>query len=250
MSDASGVSGWYPDPFARFELRWYDGDAWSNYVVSAGVESVDRIDLAEAPQSVLPQPAAAANSATQSAVPSPGGAVAGAPPVAASDIAEVASVVGNSSGQVVIGPTLPSFEALGRSGGGGGLIGLLRRPAVLLAVTTVLAVAPALSTTTHGAGTLASIRLGAGLLAAAGAALLPRLSGNAATVAKLLPLVFVGLQLAALVTTISAFSSGESGIGAAFPHLVGGVATLFSVARLMWSQRAVGAHPTQLAPAV
>ena len=247
MSDASFVPGWYPDPFEHAEMRWFDGNGWSNYVVSGGVESVDRLDHLAAPQPVLPQPAPATTSATQSGLPSP--AAAGHPSAAASHVARAASVVGHSSGQVVIGPTLPTFAALDRLPARVSLIALMHRPAVLLALTTVLAVAPALGTTTHGAGTLASIRLGAGLIAAAGAALLPRLSGNAATVAKLLPMAFVGLQVFAMVTTISAFSAGDSGIGAALPHLIGGAATLFSVARVMWSQREVSAQPTQPAPA-
>jgi uncharacterized protein DUF2510 len=34
--------GWYPDPARRFELRWWDGRAWSEHVVRPGRQGSDR----------------------------------------------------------------------------------------------------------------------------------------------------------------------------------------------------------------
>lgn len=35
------AAGWYPDPQARFDQRWYDGTAWTPQVMRAGVASID-----------------------------------------------------------------------------------------------------------------------------------------------------------------------------------------------------------------
>jgi uncharacterized protein YxjI len=46
MSDAGGGASafppnWYPDPYGRAELRWYDGSVWTEHVSSHGKQSVD-----------------------------------------------------------------------------------------------------------------------------------------------------------------------------------------------------------------
>jgi len=33
--------GWYPDPYGRHELRWYDGNQWTEHVSSHGRQSTD-----------------------------------------------------------------------------------------------------------------------------------------------------------------------------------------------------------------
>ncbi len=33
---------WYPDPFGRHELRWYDGAVWTDHVSSGGRQSIDQ----------------------------------------------------------------------------------------------------------------------------------------------------------------------------------------------------------------
>jgi len=37
--------GWYADPSARFQFRWWDGRAWTNQVSSNGVNSIDHNPL-------------------------------------------------------------------------------------------------------------------------------------------------------------------------------------------------------------
>lgn len=42
MSEGSGpAAGWYPDPFGRHEMRYWDGQAWSASVSDAGVAATD-----------------------------------------------------------------------------------------------------------------------------------------------------------------------------------------------------------------
>jgi hypothetical protein len=36
-------AAWYPDPLARHELRWWDGDRWTAYVADGGVQSQDPV---------------------------------------------------------------------------------------------------------------------------------------------------------------------------------------------------------------
>ena len=33
--------GWYPDPYGRHELRWYDGGQWTDAVASHGRQASD-----------------------------------------------------------------------------------------------------------------------------------------------------------------------------------------------------------------
>jgi uncharacterized protein YxjI len=43
VSDAGGghPANWYPDPFGRFELRYYDGTQWTEHVSNGGTQQVD-----------------------------------------------------------------------------------------------------------------------------------------------------------------------------------------------------------------
>ena len=37
------MPGWWPDPFGRHEVRWWDGRAWTADVSDGGVRSVDPV---------------------------------------------------------------------------------------------------------------------------------------------------------------------------------------------------------------
>lgn len=37
----SAPAAWYPDPYGRFDQRWYDGTSWSPYVLRGGEQSQD-----------------------------------------------------------------------------------------------------------------------------------------------------------------------------------------------------------------
>lgn len=141
------------------------------------------------------------------------------------------SLPGPAGWQVVVGPQLPPFAPLAGARRRLSPARLLRHPAVLLAVTTVLAVGPALATDTTGAGTMAVARLGAGLAGAAGLALAARLTGRAGWVARLLPLAFVALQLVAVVRVIGALTGDDAGLGAAGPHLLAAAVTIVTALR-------------------
>ncbi len=41
MTDASATPDWYPDPYGRHELRYWDGAAWTEHVSSHGRQGVD-----------------------------------------------------------------------------------------------------------------------------------------------------------------------------------------------------------------
>jgi len=41
-------SNWFPDPLGRFELRYWDGAAWTDHVVAAGVQSTDALERGDA----------------------------------------------------------------------------------------------------------------------------------------------------------------------------------------------------------
>lgn len=40
---ANVAAGWYPDPTSRFEHRYWDGSAWTDYAARGGVQSQDPI---------------------------------------------------------------------------------------------------------------------------------------------------------------------------------------------------------------
>ena len=40
-ADAVGPAGWYADPAGRFELRYWDGTAWTEHVSRGGQQSTD-----------------------------------------------------------------------------------------------------------------------------------------------------------------------------------------------------------------
>ncbi|MEO6821121.1 MAG: DUF2510 domain-containing protein [Candidatus Nanopelagicales bacterium] len=46
--------GWYADPLARAELRWYDGAGWREQVRTAGTSGTDALDPEGVPLSALP----------------------------------------------------------------------------------------------------------------------------------------------------------------------------------------------------
>lgn len=39
----SAPPGWHPDPFGRFEWRWWDGTGWTEQVARSGVRATDHI---------------------------------------------------------------------------------------------------------------------------------------------------------------------------------------------------------------
>lgn len=43
MSDQSSAPNWHPDPTGRHELRYWNGDAWTEHVSDGGVQSVDPV---------------------------------------------------------------------------------------------------------------------------------------------------------------------------------------------------------------
>ena len=38
------LGGWYPDPYGRFEFRFWDGVAWTKQVANNGAQSIDPLD--------------------------------------------------------------------------------------------------------------------------------------------------------------------------------------------------------------
>ena len=50
MTDTSSPGGWHPDPFGRHELRWWDGNQWTEHVSTQGVAQLDP----PRPQAVVP----------------------------------------------------------------------------------------------------------------------------------------------------------------------------------------------------
>ncbi len=49
MPATDTTPGWYPDPHHRFELRYHDGERWSDHVASGGVQITDRVSPAGPP---------------------------------------------------------------------------------------------------------------------------------------------------------------------------------------------------------
>ena len=41
QGSASGGPGWYPDPLARFEHRYWDGQIWTEWVSTKGQLAID-----------------------------------------------------------------------------------------------------------------------------------------------------------------------------------------------------------------
>lgn len=78
MSDA----GWHPDPFGRFDYRYFDGTQWSEKVSTAGVESTDAPVQSPTPPPVAPPPAAAPSTAATPPAPGATAAQPLPPPVA------------------------------------------------------------------------------------------------------------------------------------------------------------------------
>ena len=53
MTDAapSPPSGWYPDPYGRHEMRYWDGARWTEHVADGGAPKVDPVPS----ESYIPQ---------------------------------------------------------------------------------------------------------------------------------------------------------------------------------------------------
>lgn len=65
MTGPNGPTGWLPDPFGRFQLRYWDGGRWTEHVASHGRQMVDPpvgTPQQAAPQVVLGQPPIAVRS--------------------------------------------------------------------------------------------------------------------------------------------------------------------------------------------
>jgi len=43
-------ANWYPDPLGRYELRYWDGAVWTDYVATQGVQALDPLAAAQAEQ--------------------------------------------------------------------------------------------------------------------------------------------------------------------------------------------------------
>ncbi len=67
-------AGWYPDPTGRNQLRYWDGQVWSDWAMHGGAEIVDAVNApAQVTAPVAPAPAAVAPAAAQAA-PAPAAA--------------------------------------------------------------------------------------------------------------------------------------------------------------------------------
>jgi hypothetical protein len=65
VANDSGVHpGWYADPLGRFELRYYNGEAWTADVSSEGDRFVDPLGLEPGPRVAAADPARSNGSAT------------------------------------------------------------------------------------------------------------------------------------------------------------------------------------------
>lgn len=69
---------WYSDPTRRYDLRYFDGAAWSNYVSRAGVMAIDPFE----PSAPTPPPAAPPPVVAPAPAAAPAPVAAPAPPAA------------------------------------------------------------------------------------------------------------------------------------------------------------------------
>jgi Protein of unknown function (DUF2510) len=49
------VTDWHPDPYRRHELRFHDGQVWTEHVSDRGVPSIDTVPVASGPRSRPPE---------------------------------------------------------------------------------------------------------------------------------------------------------------------------------------------------
>lgn len=49
MTESSVIAGWHPDPTGRHEQRYWNGSAWTEHVVDAGLQSTDALEPQTAP---------------------------------------------------------------------------------------------------------------------------------------------------------------------------------------------------------
>ncbi len=124
---SNNPSGWYPDPSGRPQQRWWDGNAWTDFVSVNGQTFMDRPAAAPAPPQPQPQPQVQPQPtfqqvATAPVGPTPAGARSLTTRLAA--IAAVALAVGGAVGYVARG------DGGGSSGGGGVASGSLTAPLI------------------------------------------------------------------------------------------------------------------------
>lgn len=48
-------AGWHPDPYGRFEYRWWDGQQWSGHVADGGAQFEDPVGMAPVAEEVVRQ---------------------------------------------------------------------------------------------------------------------------------------------------------------------------------------------------
>lgn len=58
MTEAHEQAGWHPDPWRRFQQRYWSGSHWTEHVANGSIVGVDErpLDLAELPQPVQRRP--------------------------------------------------------------------------------------------------------------------------------------------------------------------------------------------------
>ena len=67
------AADWYPDPTGRFDHRYWDGSAWTDYAARGGVQSQDPVagGASVGPLPAMPSPAGLGGPAATSSRPSP-----------------------------------------------------------------------------------------------------------------------------------------------------------------------------------
>lgn len=50
----SNPAGWLPDPYGRFQQRYWDGSRWTGHVATAGTASVDPLGASSVIPIVIP----------------------------------------------------------------------------------------------------------------------------------------------------------------------------------------------------